>query len=103
MKSSMFTLWVITAVLSYAQKLPYIKQIIGALSLIYGRTTIWKVLVKLRKAFIMFNALIGVYMVFKTVGFNYENVLAGFVGMGHSYLEIFTNFSKRMFLLRPGS
>jgi len=97
MKSSMFTLWVITAVLSYAQKLPYIKQIIGALSLIYGRTTVWKVLIKLRKAFIMFNAIIGVYMVFKTVGFNYENVLAGFVGMGNSYLEIFTNFSKRLF------
>jgi hypothetical protein len=93
----MLMLWIVTGVLSYAQKLPYIKQIIAALSIIYGRTTIWKVLVKLRKAFIMFNAIIGVYMVYKSVGFNYENVLAGFMGMGHSYLEIFANFTKRLF------
>jgi len=97
MKSSMFMLWIITAVLSYAHKIPFIKQIITALSIIYGRTTIWKILVKVRKVFILFNAAIGVFMVFKTVGFGYENVLAGFVGMGHSYLEIFTNFTKRMF------
>jgi hypothetical protein len=97
MKSSMFMLWVVTAVLSYGNKIPYIKGIIGFLSVVYGRTTIWKVLVKLRKAFIIFNAIIGVYMVFSTVGFSYENVLAGFVGMGHSYLEIFTHFTKKLF------
>lgn len=97
MKSSMFMLWIVTAVLSYAHKIPYIRRIIGFLSIVYGRTTIWKVLVKLRKAFIMFNALIGVYMVFNTVGFSYDNILAGFAGMGHSYLEIFTNFTKRLF------
>jgi|SRR6267378_291410 len=97
MKSGMFMMWIITAVLSYGSKIPYIKQIITALSVLYGRTTIWKVLVKLRKAFIMLNALIGVYMVFKTVGFSYDNVLAGFVGMGHSYIEILTSFTKRLF------
>jgi len=97
MKSSMFMLWIVSAVLSFANKVPYIRKVITGLSLIYGRTTIWKVLVKLRKLFIMFNAAIGVFMVFKTVGFGYENVLAGFVGMGHSYLEIFTNFTKRLF------
>lgn len=93
----MFMLWLGTAILSYGSKIPYIKYIISVLSVMYGRTTIWKVLVKLRKIFIMFNAVIGVYMVFKTVGFSYDNLLAGFVGMGHSYLEIFTNFTKRMF------
>jgi len=46
MKSSMFMLWLGTAVLSYAHKIPYIKHIITALSVMYGRTTIWKVLVK---------------------------------------------------------
>jgi|SRR6267378_323749 len=97
MKSSMFMLWLATAVLSYAHKIPYIKYIISALSLVYGRTTIWKVLIKLRKLFITFNAIIGVYMVFKTVGFSYDNILAGFVGMGHSYLEILGNFTKRLF------
>jgi hypothetical protein len=28
----------------------------------------------------MYNVAIGVYMVFKTVGFSYENILAGFLG-----------------------
>lgn len=97
MKSSMFMLWVVTAVLSYAHKIPFIKQIISVLSLWYGRTTIWKVLIKLRKMFIIFNAIIGIFMVYKTVGFNHENLLAGFSGMGHSYLEIFVNFNKRLF------
>ena len=97
MKSSMFMLWLGTAVLSYAHKIPYIKHIITALSVMYGRTTIWKVLVKLRKIFILFNAAIGVYLTFKTVGFSYDNILAGFAGMGHSYLELFTNFTKRLF------
>jgi len=97
MKSSMFMLWLATAVLSYGSRIPYIKQIISFLSIMYGRTTIWKVLVKLRKAFILFNAIIGVFMVYKTVGFSYENILAGFAGMGHSYLEIFTNFTRRLF------
>jgi len=78
-------------------KIPYIKRIITILSVIYGRTTIWKVLVRLRKLFIIFNAVIGVYMVFKTVGFGYDNLLAGFVGMGHSYIEIFSNFTKKLF------
>ena len=90
-------LWLFTAVLSYAHKIPYIKYIISTLSIMYGRTTIWKVLIKIRKGFIIFNAIIGVYMVFKTVGFSYDNILAGFVGMGHSYLEIFTNFTKKLF------
>jgi hypothetical protein len=40
MKSSMLYLWLITAVIGYAHKLPYIGRIIGFLSIVYGRTTI---------------------------------------------------------------
>ena len=97
MKSSMFTLWVITTILSYAHKIPFIGRIITLLSLYYGRTTIWKILIKLRKAFILFNSVIGVYLVFKTTGFSFDKVLAGFAGMGHTYLEILINFTKRLF------
>lgn len=78
-------------------KIPYIGKIITLLSLWYGRTTWWQILVKVRKAFVVFNALIGVYLVYKTTGFNYDNLLAGFVGMGHTYLEIFINFNKKLF------
>jgi len=63
----------------------------------YGKTTWWKILVRLRKLFILFNAAIGVYMVFKTTGFNTENLMIGFWTMGHTYLEIFINFTKRLF------
>jgi hypothetical protein len=97
MKSSMLWLYIITIILSYAHKIPYIGKIIMLLSLWYGKTTWWKILVKIRKVFIIFNALIGVLLVFKTTGFSSDNVLAGIAGMGHTYLEIFYNFSKRLF------
>jgi hypothetical protein len=97
MKSSMLWLYIITIVLSYAHKLPYIGKIIMLLSLWYGKTTWWKILVKIRKLFIVFNAIIGVLLVFKTTGFSSDNIFAGIAGMGHTYLEIFYNFTKRMF------
>jgi hypothetical protein len=96
-QSSMLYLWLISGVLGYASKIPFIKQIIGFLSLWYGRTTWWNLLVKIRKLFIVFNALIGVFMVFKTIGFSTDNLFAGFSAMGHTYVEIFYNFTKRMF------
>jgi hypothetical protein len=97
MKSSMFMLWIISGILGYAHKIPFIGKIITLLSFWYGRTTIWKILVKVRKGFVAFNALIGVYMVYKSIGFGPDNILAGFVGMGHTYLEVFINFNKRLF------
>ena len=96
-QSSAFYLWIITGILGYAHKLPIVRNIIGILSLWYGRTTWWTILLKLRKAFITFNALIGMYMVYKTTGFGFDNLLAGFLGMGHTYLEIFINFNKKLF------
>jgi len=97
MKSSMLWLYIITIVLSYGHKIPYIGRIIMLLSLWYGKTTWWKILVKIRKIFIIFNAIIGVFVVFKTTGFTPDLLLHNIIMMGHTYLEIFTNFSKRMF------
>jgi len=97
MRSSMFYLWLITGILSYAQKIPFINKIVALLSLYYGRTTFWKLLLKLRKVFVFINATLGVWMVYKTVGFGADNILAGIAGMGHTYIEIITSFSKRMF------
>jgi hypothetical protein len=96
-QSSMFYLWVITGILGYATKIPFIGRIITLFGIWYGKTTWWKILVKLRKLFVIFNAIIGVLVVFNTVGFNYENILAGFVGMGHTNLEIFISFTKRLY------
>jgi hypothetical protein len=97
MRSSMFYLWVISGILGYAHKIPFIGKLITLLSIWYGRTTIWKILIKVRKVFIAFNAAIGVYMVYKTVGFSTDNLFAAFAGMGHTYLEIFINSTKRLF------
>ncbi len=36
-------------------------------------------------------------MVYKSVGFNFDKILAGFSAMGHTYLEIQSNFSMRLF------
>ena len=64
MRSSAMWLYIITLVLSYAHKIPYLGRIITFLGVMYGKTTIWKILIKLRKIFIVFNALIGVYLIF---------------------------------------
>jgi hypothetical protein len=96
-KSGALWLYILTGVLGYAHKLPYIGRIISLLSLWYGRTTIWKILVRIRKIFIVFNAIIGVYIVFKGVGFSTDNLIGGFYGVGHTYLEMFYGMTKRLF------
>jgi len=97
LKSSMLYLYIFTGILGYATRIPFFKKLIGLLGLWYGKTTIWKILVRLRKIFIIFNSIIGVYMVYKSVGFSPDNVLAGFVGMGHTYLEMFASLTRRLF------
>lgn len=97
MKSGAFTLYLITGILGYAHKIPIVGRLITLASLWYGKTTIWKILVKLRKVFIIFNAIIGAYLVFKTTGFSSDNILVGFVNMGHTYIEMLLNFTKRLF------
>jgi len=64
-ENSMFMLYLLSGILAYAHKIPFIGRMITLLSLWYGRTTWWKILVKLRKLFIIFNAVIGVIMVYK--------------------------------------
>ncbi len=96
-QSSAFYLWLITGVLGYSNKIPIVRNIISILSIWYGRTTWWSILVKVRKAFVTFNAIIGMYMVYKTTGFGFDNFLASFVAIGETYVDIFVNFNKRIF------
>jgi hypothetical protein len=97
MRSSAFFLWLLTLGISYGHKLPFISKIVGLLSLWYGRTSWWMILVIARKLFILINAIIGVWVVFKSVGFSSDNLYTGFIGIGHTYLEIFYSFTKRLF------
>lgn len=96
-QSSMLHLWLITAILGYARKLPFISKIINMLSLWYGRTTWWQILGKLRKGFVICNALIGILIMFKAVGFSFDNILIGFMAMGHAYFEVLGNITNKIF------
>ena len=96
-QSSMLHLWLISGILGYARKLPFLSKLFNILSLWYGKTTWWKLLGKLRKLFIVFNALIGVYAMFKAVGFNFDNMVIGFMAMGHAYFEVLGNITNKVF------
>ena len=50
-------LWLITMLLTYAHKIPIVSKLIKLLSLWYGRTTWWQLLIKLRKLFVVYIAL----------------------------------------------
>ena len=97
MRSGTFSLYLLTGILGYAHKIPFIGRVIAIAAAWYGKTTIWKILVKIRKMFIVFNAIIGVYMVFKTVGFNTDNLLIGFTAMGEAYLQTLFGLINRLF------
>ena len=89
--------WLITAIISYGHKIPMVSKLINMLSLWYGRTTWWKMLASLRKVFIVINAIIGVFTVFWITGFSTDNLLAGFYGVGVTYVDMITSFTKRLF------
>ena len=89
--------WLITAVIRYGDKIPIVSKFINILSLWYGRTTWWKILISVRKAFVIFNAIIGVFTVFKITGFSTYNLIAGCYGIGVTYLEMFLSFVRRLF------
>jgi hypothetical protein len=97
LRSSLLPMWLVTLFLGYATKIPFIKRIVKLLSLWYGKTTWWKILFYTRKVFILINAVIGVYMVFKSVGFSSDNLFAGFSAMGHTYYEIVLGMTKKLF------
>ena len=97
MKSGTFSLYLLTGILGYAHKIPFIGRIIAILGVWYGKTTIWKILIKIRKTFIVFNAIIGVFMVFKSVGFSTDNLLIGFTAMGETYIQALFGLVNRLF------
>jgi hypothetical protein len=83
--------------LSYGHKIPFISKIINLLSLWYGRTTWWKLLIKARKIFVICNAMIGVYTVLKISGFSSDNLVSGVFLMGYTYYEMFMSSISRLF------
>nr|YP_010170436.1 hypothetical protein K8K84_mgp034 [Phanerochaete carnosa]QRZ60418.1 hypothetical protein [Phanerochaete carnosa] len=96
-EGSMYLLLFLGFIVSYAHKIPIIGKIVKLLSLWYGRTTWWQILVRLRKIFIVFNSLIGILFMFKVTGFSMDNIIAGVSGMGAGYVEMFLGFVRKLF------
>jgi hypothetical protein len=90
-------LFILTTIISYANKLPIINKIVNLLQFWYGKTSWWQILVKIRKAFILFNAALGLMLMFKITGLTSENILASFYLLGNNYMEAFFNLSRRIF------
>ena len=82
---------------SLGGKIPFIKQIFLGLIAWYTKSKWIKVLAWARKSFVVINAVIGVYLMFKLVGFSPDNILAGISGLGASYLEMLTSLTKKLF------
>ena len=91
------SLFALTSLIAYAHKLPGVSKLTNLLSLWYGRTTWWQMLIYIRKGFIVLNALIGVYATMKITGFSSNNLFAGFMAIGHSYFEMLYYGTKRLF------
>jgi hypothetical protein len=101
MKSTLITLWILSWIITLGKRIPMVRYLISVLSIWYGRTTWWKILVRIftisRKIFIIINAIIGVYAVFKLSGFQVGLAYSHFGLIGQTYLDILTNFTKRIF------
>ena len=95
--SPLMFMTIISWILITANKIPLINKLTKMLSIYYGKTTFWRMLILIRKAFITINAIIGVITVFKISGIGYDSIMAGFSGMGMTYIEMLSNLSKRLF------
>lgn len=51
----------------------------------------------MRKAFVIINAIIGLYATFKITGFGTHNLLGGFMAVGHTYFEMLYYGVRRLF------
>ena len=90
-------LFMITGLLGYISKLPFIGKVLSVLGFYYRKSTFLQILIKIRKIFVVFNALIGVYLVFKSVGFSTDNLIIGFTAVGESYFTMLGSMVKRLF------
>ena len=78
-------------------RIPVINKLVKWLIKSYGRSSLWTLLVLIRKVFIVINAIIGVYAVFKLMGSSPQTWTALFTTMGYNYIEILSNFIRRLF------
>lgn len=88
---------VFTTLIAYGHKIPFISKYITFLSIWFGRTSWWRILVRIRKAFVIFNAIIGAFTVYKLTGYSTDTFIGGISGMGYTYFEMITTTFYRIF------
>ena len=91
-------LFILSTLLTYANRIPIINRLIGYITKRYAKTTWLLMLIKLRKLFVIINAIIGVITVFKISGYSSDNFICGLYGLGTTYVEMLTGFVKRIFV-----
>ena len=75
-------LFILSTILAYANRIPIINRLTGYITMKYANTSWLQLLIRLRKLFIIFNAVIGIITVFKVTGYSSDNMIAGFYGLG---------------------
>lgn len=97
LKSSLFSFAAISIAINYFFKIPFISKLLLKFKSKFGKKWFWHILVLSRKIFIIFNALIGCYFVYKLCGFGSGSMFANIAGIGNSYLKILYSFWQGVF------
>ena len=97
LKSSLFSFAAISILINYFSKIPFISKLLLKFKSKFGKRWFWHILVISRKVFIIFNALIGCYFVYKLCGFGSGSMFANIAGIGNSYLKILYSFWQGVF------
>nr|YP_010170403.1 hypothetical protein K8K84_mgp067 [Phanerochaete carnosa]QRZ60385.1 hypothetical protein [Phanerochaete carnosa] len=97
-KNFSFITYILSFLTFILYKIPIVSKMTKKIVTWYIKTNWWKllfgILVKIRKAFIILNALIAIYALVDITGFSSDNIIAGVYGLGATYVEILTSFAK---------
>lgn len=92
LKSSFLVFYLLSWVGFIFSKLPFLSKFSKPIKFILGKTVFWTFLVYCRKAFIVMNAIIGIWLMFKITGWNQGSFFMSAAAIGGSYMEFFVSF-----------
>lgn len=96
-KSSFKIIYLISLLGYIIGKIPFLNKYIKGIKSVVAKTSIWSVLVILRKTFIVMNALIGMWLIFKITGWSEFSFIGIVSTFGNAYIDIFSTFCLKAF------
>jgi hypothetical protein len=78
-------------------KFPFLNTLFTKILGIKKAATLFTILIYLRKGFIISNAIIGIWLMFKVTGWNEGSFFMSAAAIGHSYMEFFVTFICKAF------